>query len=139
MDNNQNNNNQNPNNQNNNQKQTPRRPKQNIFNSFGMYILIIILLIGTWFAYRKLTATNYETVTYEEISQAISDNRFISGSAKPNGSDNNFSVTIKGTYYEDAEKTKIVYYKVVLTDLQYELISSSASIEYNTIYFHMSL
>ncbi len=133
MDNNQNNNNQNPNNQNNNQKQTPRRPKQNIFNSFGMYILIIILLIGTWFAYRKLTATNYETVTYEEISQAISDNRFISGSAKPNGSDNNFSVTIKGTYYEDAEKTKIVYYKVVLTDLQYELISSSASIEYNTI------
>ena len=98
-----------------------------------MYILIIILLIGTWFAYRKLTATNYETVTYEEISQAISDNRFISGSAKPNGSDNNFSVTIKGTYYEDAEKTKIVYYKVVLTDLQYELISSSASIEYNTI------
>ncbi len=130
MDNNQNNNNQNPN----NQQQTPKKPRQNnIFNSFGMYILIIILLIGAWFAYRKLTATNYETVTFDEIVNAISDDRYISGSAKPNGSDNNFSVTIKGTYYKDSEKTKIIYYKAVLTDTQYDLVSSKVPVEYKTI------
>ncbi len=130
MDNNQNNNNQNPN----NQQQTPKRPRQNnVFTSFGMYILIIVLLIGAWFAYRKLTATNYETVTFDEIVNAITDDRYISGTAKPNGSENNYSVTVKGTYYKDSEKTKIVYYKVVLTSDQYDLVSSTVAVEYKTI------
>jgi len=131
MDNNQNN--QNQNNQNNNQNQnnqnhTPRRG--GFFSSFGAYILIIILIIGVWFAYRKMTATKYETVEFSELTSAITEDRYIGGTAKPAGEINPGIYVIKGTFYEDAEHTKVVYYKINVTEVQYnELVGTTYNVD----------
>ena len=131
MDNNQNN--QNQNNQNNNQNQnnqnhTPKRG--GFFSSFGAYILIIILIIGVWFAYRKMTATKYETVEYSELTSAITEDRYIGGTAKPAGEINPGIYVIKGTFYEDAEHTKVVYYKINVTEVQYnELVGATYNVD----------
>ena len=124
----------NQNNQNQNNNQTPNRPKgRSPFTSFGMYILIIVLAIGSWFAYKNLTKTKYDSIEYTELTSAISESRFISGSAKPAGSDNPNVFVIKGTFYEDTSKQKIKYYTINVTDDQYEALVSETDITLNTI------
>ncbi|MCR5706434.1 MAG: ATP-dependent zinc metalloprotease FtsH [Acholeplasmatales bacterium] len=131
MDNNQQNN-QNQNNQQNNQNKnnTPNRRKGGFFSSFGAYILVILLIIGVWFAYSKLKATSYETIEYSELTSAITEDRYISGSAKPAGESNEGIYIIKGTIYEDAEHTEVIYYKINVTESQYdELVGATYNVD----------
>ena len=122
------NNNQN-NNQNQNQDQNPNRipPRRGgFFNNFGTYILVVLLLIGCWFAFRSLTKTKYETITYQQYQSAIVDNRVISATATPVGGENYNMFTIKGDYYETNEKTKVIHYKITVTyDVYNDLVKDT--------------
>lgn len=106
------NNNQNQNN--NNQNKNPRGR----FGNFGMYIFLIVLLIGCFFAYRWMTKASYTEINYDEFKTALTENRVETANATYAGTDNGSQYTIKGTYYQSSDKTKLVNYTTTVGETQ---------------------
>ena len=128
--------NNNQNNQNNNRP--PMQPKKkSFFSSFGIYILMVVLLIGCWITYSTLSKPKPEELTYNQFEAAAEAQLISTAKAKPVGGENENMFTISGKYYKTAEdKTneKLTYYKVVVTMDQYNyLVVNGLEVTLDTI------
>lgn len=118
----------------NNQNNKPREPKKGGFlQNWGVYLLIIIILVGVFFAYRKLSKPSYTTLLTPEYVEAMNDDRIKTATATPAGSENSDLYVVKGKYYADAAdkvKDNTSLYKITITyDQLNAYLNNGASIK----------
>ncbi len=118
----------------NNQNKKPTEPRKGGFlQNWGVYILIIIILAGVFFAYRKLSKPSYTTLLTPEYVEAMSDGRIKTATATPAGSENSDLYIVKGKYYADAAdkvKDNTSLYKITITyDQLNAYLNNGASIK----------
>ena len=118
---------------NNKNNQPNKKRPGGFFANYGVYILMVLIVIGVFFLYRQISKPKYTAYAYNEYVNIIDDTTdgldVSTANAKVIGGENEGLYRISGKI-KDTVNDKTIYYRLVVTTDQLEELSSNHNLDY---------